>query len=65
MGEQAFQNIKDQINGQQETRTRLSDELDKLKQQRIELNEQIDAQEAKLPSLSPRYFSYRKSLPRY
>ncbi|MZR04808.1 hypothetical protein, partial [Escherichia coli] len=29
-------------------RTRLSDELDKLKQQRIELNEQIDAQEAKL-----------------
>lgn len=48
MGEQAFQNIKDQINGQQETRTRLSDELDKLKQQRIELNEQIDAQEAKL-----------------
>ncbi len=29
MGEQAFQNIKDQINGQQETRTRLSDELDK------------------------------------
>ncbi|MCP8592315.1 hypothetical protein NMF05_17840, partial [Acinetobacter baumannii] len=48
MGEQAFQNIKDQINGQQETRTRLSDELDKLKQQRIELNKQIDAQEAKL-----------------
>ncbi|EYJ14868.1 hypothetical protein V260_00736 [Staphylococcus aureus M35954] len=48
MGEQAFQNIKDQINGQQETRTRLSDELDKLKQQRIELNEQIDAQEATL-----------------
>ncbi len=43
MGEQAFQNIKDQINGQQETRTRLSDELDKFKQQRIELNEQIDA----------------------
>lgn len=40
MGEQAFQNIKDQINGQQETRTRLADELDKLKQQRIELNEQ-------------------------
>ncbi|CDR60307.1 chromosome segregation protein SMC [Staphylococcus schweitzeri] len=48
MGEQAFQNIKDQINGQQETRTRLSDELDKLKQQRIDLNEQIDTQEAML-----------------
>ncbi len=48
MGEQAFQNIKDQINGQQETRRCLSDELDKLKQQLIELNEQIDAQEATL-----------------
>ncbi|GJF53261.1 chromosome segregation protein SMC [Staphylococcus argenteus] len=48
MGEQAFQNIKDQINGQQETRTRLSDELDKLKQQRIDLNAQIDTQEAML-----------------
>lgn len=48
MGEQAFQNIKNQINGQQETRTRLSDELDKLKQQRIDLNAQIDTQEAML-----------------
>ena len=48
MGEQAFENLKSQIQEQEEERDRLNHQLTDIKQQRIELNETIERNESQL-----------------
>ncbi|HBM1924528.1 TPA: hypothetical protein LUK14_005188, partial [Escherichia coli] len=48
MGEQAFENLKSQIQEQEEARDQLNKQHEELKQQRININETIEKNESQL-----------------
>lgn len=48
MGEQAFDKIKSQIADKERTRSELNEQLDQMKQQRVDLNQMIEDNDSKL-----------------